>query len=264
MCLEQLKAMSGEDVMDCIEPQTSTNSLNLDAAVLELLGNQTTTAAGGETRPQQTASGVEDPVPPPTAAGGDDTSGVGAPIKVTSIKEGEEETTGTEMGSAGDDGGEIKDEVQFSPISRDESPTQTMECDTTTSDISREERPTTVWEEKGEEERESERDSVSSEEEDASSESDLDDCWLCDFPDEVSEWARLREIGFRQRALEAELRSRGEKGEVGREREEAGEEGREDVEVSQGAKVDKSKAIELQLRQRALQSLLAKKKEQQP
>ena len=36
-----------------------------------------------------------------------------------------------------------------------------------------------------------------------------------------------------------------------------------DVEMLQGEKVDKSKAIELQLRQRALQSLLAKKKEQQ-
>ena len=256
MCLEQLKAMSGEDVMDCIEPQTATNSLNLDAAVLELLGNQATSVGTAE---QQTASGVENPVPP-TAAGGDDTSGVVAPIKVTSIKEGEEETETGRKSSGSDDGGEITEKVEFSPISRDESPPQTMECDTTTSDISREERPTTAWEEKGEEERESERESVSSEEEDESSESDLDDCWLCDFPDEVSEWARLREIEFRQRALEAELRRRGEKVEVGRER----EEGREDVVVSQGAKVDKSKAIELQLRQRALQSLLAKKKEQQP
>ena len=93
---------------------------------------------------------------------------------------------------------------------------------------------------------------------------DLDDCWLCDFPEEMSEWARLQEIEFRRRALEAELRRRGE-GE-GEGEGEGMEAGRGDGGVPLQTvtdKVDKSEAIELQMRQRALQSLLARKKEQE-
>ena len=187
---------------------------------------------------------------------------------------------------------------QEGPLTRS-SPTLTMECDTTTTELStdphtRSEREEGLSEREGEglsdrdEERPSEREGegeIDSEDGTStgsdSSLSDLEDCWLCDFPDEVSEMARLREIEFRQRALEAELRRRGETvdthtGDGDRGKKEEGEEG-ERVSVCDGgerdgvsdtfsqdatAKLDKSKAIEMQLRQRALQSLLAKKKQQ--
>ena len=266
--------------MDCIEPQSSSSVLNVDATVLQLLGNTETTGGGEEHQltdsvvsPTTTVTGTQEGGGRSNAAPNTTAIGSTAPrAEVESIEEGEKEAQVTIMqetrgkSDVGDAGVEIAKQVlEFSPVSREESPsTQTMECDTTTSDISREDGKSTGRGEgkEEEEEGESEGEYYSSEEEDASSESDLDDIWLCDFPEEVSEWARIREIEFRQRALEAELRRRGEKGEVGRE---GGEEGRgeEEEEDSQGVKVDKSKAIELQMRQRALQSLLAKKKEQQ-
>ena len=230
--------------MDCVEPQTTSSSLNLDAAVFELLGGSGQTA--GENRPQERVS-----------EGGDDLVPVGA-AAISGEREGatdgekeEEMSPSLTIPERDDDvsGGRGKEESVMSAAREDSLP-QTMECDTTT-DISEERLSSRGPAAEGDG-----GDSRSVSSEDTSSENDLDDCWLCDFPDEVSEWARLREIEFRQRALEAELRRGKEGGEGGLERE-GGERGGD----REGAKVDKSKAIEVQMRQRALQSLLAKKKE---
>ena len=287
LCLDQLKAMSNEVILDCVEPQKPQESLNVDAAVLELLGPSNTASEGNKT-----SSTV-------------DNSDVGT-VKVG----------GGESGVGGEQSGDVKESSDISGRelqSEEGSPTQTVECDTTTSDISREDAEHISRGDSGKEditsredfdkdhtsrdrEREEGHSGISKEgsgrrdsskergeivkdgtsrgdtsrgdetrEEDAmeevaesegesSSGSDLEDFWLCDFPEEVSEWARLQEIEFRRRALEAELRRRGEGGE--------GVKGMS-VGGCEGDKVDKSEAIELQLRQRALQSLLAKKQELQ-
>ena len=210
MCLEQLQAMSPGDITDCIEPpHTSSNTLNLDAAVFELLGDPDT-PAGEESGEHQTTSGGENPVPPATASTDErhDTSTTTPAESVNITKE----TSVCDVGVTGGKsltgvGGDGRDRTMEAspPSTRRESPTLTMECDTTTSDISREDSRVSAAPEREEEE---EKELVLSD--DDSSESDLDDCWLCDFPEELSEWARLREIEFRQRALEAELRRRGE------------------------------------------------------
>ena len=279
--------VSNEVILDCVEPQKPQESLNVDAAVLELLGPSNTASEGNKT-----SSTV-------------DNSDVGT-VKVG----------GGESGVGGEQSGDVKESSDISGRelqSEEGSPTQTVECDTTTSDISREDAEHISRGDSGKEditsredfdkdhtsrdrEREEGHSGISKEgsgrrdsskergeidkdgtsrrdtsrgdetrEEDAmeevaesegesSSGSDLEDFWLCDFPEEVSEWARLQEIEFRRRALEAELRRRGEGGE--------GVKGMS-VGGCEGDKVDKSEAIELQLRQRALQSLLAKKQELQ-
>ena len=256
LCLEQLKAMSTEDIVECVEPPKPPDTLNVDAAVLELLGTETAVGAadGNGSSSAEKKIALTDNVNSNTG---------------NTEREEEEEGEMRERVSeecSGDEGKVMGTGVETWEksvcVEEDEtaaeqgSPTQTMECDTTTSDFSRDE-------EKGKQQLEGES-KVGSEGESESacsggnsSDSDLEDCWLSDFPQEVSQWARLQEIEFRRRALEAELRRRGEIGEPGETRESVVERGLE------GEKVDKSQAIELQLRQRALQSLLAKKKEHQ-
>ena len=152
----------------------------------------------------------------------------------------------------------------------DSSRPETMECDTTTEESV----AVQVCGEQEEEEEEEEEGQGASDDaddgrgshSDTGSSCSLEDFWLCDFPEEVSELARLQEIEFRRRALEAELRKSQLKqgGEESAERKEGGEEARFKVmepDPSSSVKIDKMEALELQMRQRALQSLLAKKKQ---
>lgn len=293
LCLDQLKNMLTDDVIEIVDPQSSKNtSLNLDATVFELLGP--------ENEPGKKEDGIKTEAPCEdsshntefsTGGGreeGEETSGeqsidinerdrvdlernnqsnsVEVKTKtdvLTNENTGQHDDVCVSDVSSGNDSDDAEEEEEAG-----NSPTQTMECDTTTSELSiettvkRRERESVV---RGERER---RQIASEEEEDCisvssadSSLSDLEDCWLSDFPAEVSEWARLQEIEFRRRALEAELRKRGE-GEKEMGRLETAVPSQAVPSQAVTAKVDKSEAIELQLRQRALQSLLVKKKEQ--
>ena len=293
LCLDQLKGMSTEDILDTLDPQSAVKRINLDATVFELLGPGT--AGSNMEEDALSATNVDTSTRTSSAAsisGGDDLregsskTGICA-AKGEKIGRGRRNIDKMERDSSvsireSTSSSKVEDSLHLSDVSGDEgnanssvhyreevtrtssSPLLTMECDTTTTELSVEHRTTRELE------GDSDDESVSTSSD--SSLSDLDDCWLSEFPEEVPEWARLQEVEFRRRALEAELRRRGDQVEEGRgeegRREERGSVGREgegDEEdpVPGPVKVDKSEAIELQLRQRALQSLLAKRKEQE-
>ena len=303
LCLDQLKSMSTQNIIDTIDYQNAVKSLNIDAAMYELLGSGTASgdaelAASNEARSSsESASNEWSKGGRQDGMDGEERVDVGRSwegskmdaklcenvgerkmsVSQLSIEE-EDDREGAQEGICVSDVSEEDNDV-------DGSPTQTMECDTTTTELSQ----TSC--KSGEMERERE-DSVRRgggmkghhvednevvcrrleahrgvDSESSSSLSDLEDCWLGDFPDELSEWGRLQEVEFRRRALEAELRRRGEGEEGGvskgrwREGEEEGRRGDRVANQATSERVDKSEAIELQLRQRALQSLLARKKE---
>ena len=302
--------------MEIIKPPDQSAAVNVDAAVFELMGEQsglevgreggresqghgsrgreeesTGGDGGGEVRGEGGGRGERG-----TESGGKNSTASGAVSQTlrrdshdqhsqhghAQTEWGGERDESTSFGSNGSkDEGKAQGTLNQSSLTHQAKP-QTMECDTTTREATTE--PSSVkWSEEKEISRTSSvaDGSVS----DNSSVCSLEDYWLSDFPAEVSEAARLQEIEFRKRALEAELRreehleersgeeEQGEKEEVEEEEEEE-EEGREDEEHEEGegemetgssnssVKVDKMGALELQLRQRALQSLLAKKKEQ--
>ena len=296
LCLDQLKNMSTEDILDTLDPQNSVKRINLDATVFELLGPKT---AGNHTEDDASSSMKVDTsartFSSASTSGGDELreggsskTGVCA-AEGAAIERGRRNMDPESRVSTRKSHSSSKEEDNVSDVSGDDegntnrsvecgekvtckssSPLQTMECDTTTTDLSVE--PQT----RREVEVDSDDDSVSISS--GSSLSDLDDCWLSEFPEEVPEWARLQEVEFRRRALEAELRRRGDQVEGGGGKEEMKEErdsvaceDERDRELTQDpllaapgpVKVDKSEAVELQLRQRALQSLLAKRKEQE-
>ena len=330
VCLEQLKKLSMDEVMEIIKPPDQSTALNVDAAVFELMGEQSGLEIGREGSGESQGHGSREKEEEST--GGDGGGGVreegggGGGRGERGVESGGNNSTasGTVSQILRRDshdrrsphdcaqtewGGEGHESTSFvSNVSKDEEKTQgtlkqpslahrakpqTMECDTTTREAITE--PSNVkWSDEKEILRSSSvaEGSVS----ENSSVCSLEDYWLSDFPAEVSEAARLQEIEFRKRALEAELR-REERLEEERRREDeqseeeeemdekaadeeeevegVKEERREDKEHEEGegememgssnssVKVDKMGALELQLRQRALQSLLAKKKEQQ-
>ena len=319
LCLDQLKNMSTENIIEILDSQQSVRAINLDATVFELLGPPT---ANSNTKSSSTAVTVDSSARTSSSSGssskgwtresgktgvmcvsegtemgqGADGNPLGMEVESSvgvgeSLKTGPRRSSGRKKGIticisdvSGDEGKAGNERYSREEVTlHDSSPTQTMECDTTTLDPSAHQtsiRP--VQRDRELEQTQQERvDSDDSESTSSGSLSDLDDCWLCDFPEEVPEWARLQEIEFRRRALEAELRRAdqmevedeeregGGEEEVRREETGSGGEGKRDVvptldPPSRGAdeKIDKLEALELQLRQRALQSLLAKKKEQ--
>ena len=187
---------------------------------------------------------------------------------------------------SGDEGSGVRAMRHSRIVPLKDSLTQTMECDTTTSETAVEQErdyEKTAQTEEGDVELAQQGDSGSDDSAStvSSSSSSLEDYWLCDFAEEVPESARLQEIEFRRRALEAELRrasqregereaATGERDSGGGGREEESPlrmdqeegEGEDNPPSSAPGKIDKLEAVELQMRQRALQSLLAKKKEQ--
>ena len=304
LCLEQLRRMSKEEIVQIIEPRDQSRELNLDAAVFELMGEQD---SSGKTSGTGTGS-VEESVGGNTDRGeerkGDGGGGGGEGGEQGGKEEGGRrkghiEGKSSQAGTShlpecnpplmeqrnerekkrlcvsdvsGDEAMDTRAKTQLSRPSRqsDSSHPETMECDTTTEESVAVQACGEQGDEKEEEEEEEE---VSDDDDggrgshsDTGSSCSLDDYWLCDFPEEVSEMARLQEIEFRRRALEAELKreSLSERGgEESAEREEGEEVKMEVMEPNPPppVKVDKMEALELQMRQRALQSLLAKKKQ---
>ena len=289
--------MSTEDILDALDPQNSVKRINLDATVFELLGAKT---AGSRTEDGASVSANVDTSARTSSStsvsesdklreGGSSEIGVcaakGAEIDRERRNINKMDLESRESVRKSHSSSIVEDNLRISDVSGDEgsgveckekvtrkssSPPQTMECDTTTTELSVEPQTRREVEEDSDD---NDSRSISS----GSSVSDLDDCWLSEFPEEVPEWARLQEVEFRRRALEAELRRRGdqveggggeeemreERGSMGCESERDRESAQDPLPVAPGpVKVDKSEAIELQLRQRALQSLLVKRKEQ--
>ena len=269
LCLDQLKNMSQEDITEILDPGSSVRPINVDAAVLELLAPQTAGSSPGDGVISATTVSTAPSAQPSSSA-----------VSVESVKKTNivRTTEGAAEGSERDNSEMMKMEggktssvtearekegrLTVGDVSEDEnmapancSP-QTMECDTTTEELSADQQELTIT--RG-------ISSDSGTDSDDSSMSELEDCWLCDFPEEVSEWARLQEIEFRRRALEAELRRSDQAEGKGERREHhSGVDhgpGSEAAPLHDSGKVDKLEALELQMRQRALQSLLAKKKE---
>ena len=274
LCLDQLKNMSQEDITEILDPGSTARPINVDAAVLELLAPQTAGSSPGEdilsaTTVSTASSSAQPSSSTVSVKSGEKTNNVSGTEGAAQLAEG----SGREHGemikmetSPVTEGREKEGKSSVSDVSEDESmahtncSTQTMECDTTTEELSADQQELTITQ------------GISSDSgtdsDDSSSMSELEDCWLCDFPEEVSEWARLQEIEFRRRALEAELR-RADQAECKGERKEhhSGVDqgaGSEPAPLHDTGKIDKLEALELQMRQRALQSLLAKKKEQKP
>lgn len=266
LCLDQLKNMSQEDITEILDPRSSAKPINLDAAVFELLAPQTAGGSPGDGVLSATTSTASSVQPSSSAVG------VDSEKRIDSVCA----TEGTVLaeGTVRDDSELIEMKcVKTSPltearertsdVSEDESvahtncSTQTMECDTTTEELSADRQDLTITQ------RISSDSGADSDE--SSSMSELEDCWLCDFPEEVSEMARMQEIEFRRRALEAELRRADQvEGEEKRRGHQSGKDqkpGCDAAPLHDAGKIDKLGALELQMRQRALQSLLAKKKE---
>lgn len=259
LCLDQLKNMSQEDITEVLDPKSSIKPINLDAAVFELLDPQTEGNRPSDMLSARTI-GTDSSAHPSSSSVGvgrertaEDTQLSGRDDENLIRMEGGESGRTSPVTKAKE-----KEDLRVSEVSENESEPQTMECDTTTEELNDEQHAS---------QRHRRLPSDSDESDDSSSLSELEDCWLCDFPEEVPEWARLQEIEFRRRALEAELRRADQaEGEGGRVTSEhcSGvdqEAGKDTGPLQDAGKIDKLGALELQMRQRALQSLLAKKKE---